>query len=141
MSRFKDISGNVRIKRLPRIKNIMNLNDTINYCINNKFKMDILYEENEDAGVVLNGYRSITPVAFGIHRSTENLILRAYLNEGVSKSQAVPYWRLFRLDRIHQFNINFSKTNIANKESYHEDDKHMSTIFSQLEKAFNNLLC
>lgn len=99
--------------------------------------MDILYKDEESD--VLEGYRGISPAAFGTLKGTGNKALRAYLNDGVSKSNRIPKWRLFRLDRIKQYNTNFSKFSI--NPLYRMGDKNMSSIESQLiKKAIENLL-
>lgn len=137
MADFFNIEGTKRIKRLKDFKPVLSLEEIIRYCIKNKLKMDILYKDDESN--VLEGYRGISPAAFGILKGTGNQALRAYLNDGVSKSQRIPKWRLFRLDRIKQYNINFDKFSI--NSLYRMGDKHMSSIESQLiKKSFENLL-
>jgi len=138
MIKYSKIDGLRRIKRLETFRPKMSLQDTIHFCIENGFKLDIEYEgENED---VLNGYRTVAPAAFGKHITTGNKVMRAYLLQGVSKSKKSPQWRLFRLDRIKKYNIFYSSTSVKKNKLYRMDDKHMAVIYAEIEKAFENLL-
>lgn len=134
IDRFKPINKLERIERIKKVRPILSLVDTIKYCINKGYKLDFLYEDEKDSGNVLTGYRGVAPAAVGIHTSTGNEVLRAYLMQGVSKSQRSPYWRLFRLDRIKVYNIHFSKTKVGSNKLYRQDDKHMSQIFTEVKR-------
>lgn len=127
--RFKDISDLARIKRLSKIRPVLSLKESIKYCIRKGFKLDFMYEDDSDGDKVLTGFRNVAPAAVGKHLTTGNEVMRGYLNEGVSKSKRVPYWRLFRLDRITSYNINFSKT--RTNKLYRKDDKHIVYIYAQ----------
>ena len=105
--KFEDISGEKRILRIKKTKKTKNLLDTIEYCIDNELKLDFLYKGEDND--VLEGYRSVSPVAVGRHKDTGNKVMRAFLNEGVSKSKKTPKFRLFRLDRIQDFNVYYCK--------------------------------
>jgi hypothetical protein len=129
--RFKDISGLDRIKRVEKIKPILSLKDSLIYCIKKGFKIDFMYEDGESEKV-LKGFRNVAPAAVGKHISTGNEVVRAYLNAGVSKSKRSPYWRLFRLDRITSYNINYSKNRVGSNKMYRKNDKHISEIFKQV---------
>lgn len=137
--KFEDISGEKRILRIKKAKKTKNLLDTIEYCIDNELKLDFLYKGEDND--VLEGYRSVSPVAVGRHKDTGNKVMRAFLNEGVSKSKKTPKFRLFRLDRIQDFNVYYSPTNVKNNKLYRPNDKHMDVIYSEIQKSFNNLLC
>ena len=62
------------------------------------------------------------------------------LNEGASKSKKTPNWRLFRLDRIKQYNVYYNKTRVGSNKLYRMDDQAMSVIYAEIEKSFNQLL-
>lgn len=137
-STFKDISGLKRIQRISKTEKVMSLKETIIYAIKNGIKMDILYQD--DKTDVLAGYREISPAALGTHVSSNNDVLRAFLQFGVSKSKRVPKWRLFRLDRIKDYALNFSKSKVKDNKYYRMNDKHMANIECQIEKGFINLI-
>lgn len=140
-NRFKDISNLDRIKRIERIRPVLSLKDTISYCIKKGYKLDFMYAEDGDKeGSVLSGFRNVAPAAVGKHISTGNEVMRAYLMGGISKSKRSPYWRLFRLDRIKSYNINFSKTKVGSNKSYSTGDKHMEKIYTEINKGFKNLI-
>jgi len=139
LDRYRDISELKRIKRLSKIKPKMSLQEAILFCIENNFKMDIMYSDGNDKEV-LTGYRNISPAALGKHRTTGNKVVRAFLNEGASLSKKSPNWRLFRLDRIKQYNIYYNKTRVGSNKLYRMDDQAMSVIYSEIEKSFKQLL-
>lgn len=61
----------------------------------------ITYEADEDSKG--NGERIIHPVAYGISKAG-NMVLRAFQPYGDTKTK-VPHWKLFRVDKIKNFNI------------------------------------
>lgn len=131
--RFESISNLKRIKRIKRVRPVLSLVDTIKYCIKKGFKLDFMYEDEKDGNKVLQGFREVAPAAVGIHISTGNEVMRAYLMNGVSKSKKSPYWRLFRIDRIKSYNIYYNKTKVGSNKLYRTGDKHMSEIFSEIK--------
>ena len=44
--------------------------------------------------------REVIPGVLGWHKTTGNLQLRGYQTDGESRSRSLPFWRLFRIDRI-----------------------------------------
>ena len=69
--------------------------------IRDKKVIVIYYDGNDNGG---KGYRTIEPVCLG-YSKRGNLVLRAWETEGSSwsaknKSNLLPSWRLFRLDKI-----------------------------------------
>jgi predicted DNA-binding transcriptional regulator YafY len=46
------------------------------------------------------GWRFIQPYCYGLNKFTGNHVLRAYQLSGPSESEHIPYWRMFRADRI-----------------------------------------
>jgi len=125
-------------------------------AIKDRFYIGIYYEDKSDE--VLTGYRLIEPYVLGKgYRTTDNKILypnRKYLRafvirdtladkdigwklsrrKSVSKSKTVPYWRMFRLDRIKQFVV-FPKKITKFRKLYNPDDKQMGTILAAAKKS------
>jgi predicted DNA-binding transcriptional regulator YafY len=126
-----------KFKRTGKVKNQLSLEDTIRYCIENKLKMDFFYEDEEDNEKVLKGYRRVSPAALGILKGTHNIAVRAYLNDGVSKTGKEPKWRLFLLKRIKDFNVHYSK--FRTHKLFQPGDKGMEIVDTEIKKAFNYL--
>lgn len=128
--------------------------DEISRAIINRKFVGIYYEDETDE--VLNGFRLIEPYVFGSGYNTskgpiheDRKYLRAFVIRDTSKDEAfknknntikrksvslskhVPYWRLFRVDRIsswYEFPKKFSKF----RELYNPDDKHINSIITSL---------
>ena len=141
--RFRSISGNSRIKGgarregLPEEQDgldIASVRATIAYAIASDLKIDIFYADDEGGGIVLRGYRSVTPVAIGSHVTTGNQVFRAYLMEGVSKSKRIPKWRLFRVDRVKSIKIHYSPSRAKWHASYRPNDKHIGSMFVEVKR-------
>ncbi len=140
---FKDISG---LKRISGTNSRPGLGEdqkgltqdsvksTIIYAIANNYKIDMYYEDDEGGGTVLRGYRSVSPVAIGTHVTTGNIVFRAYLLEGVSKSERTPKWRLFRVDRVKSIKVYFSPAKAKWDVLYRPNDKHIGTMFEQAKR-------
>lgn len=79
----------------------------IKAAIAGRFMLTIYYigDKQEKAG-----WRLIQPYCYGINKFTGNHVLRAYQISGPSVSKHVPYWRMFRLDRIFNIAANTTKT-------------------------------
>lgn len=78
------------------------------------------------------GYeRIVEPHCYGIHKTTENEVLRAHQIGGYSSSGNTPPWRLYLVSEM-------SGIALTNKEfqnpraGYARDDSDMSRIFCQL---------
>lgn len=127
--------------------------DKIRNCIKNRRYAGIYYEEEGDPdGIdVLPGFRLIEPLVFGkgylsadgvvTHindhylrafvikesRKAENPKLHSLHRRSVSKTKRVPYFRLFRLDRVTMWeNIRFKIPN--EREEYNPDDRMIAEI-------------
>jgi predicted DNA-binding transcriptional regulator YafY len=139
--RLPDIKDK-RIKQIKKVykKSDQTIQEALSYCIRKRFKIDFYYEEKGPGGEeVLAGYRNVSPVALGTHKSSGNKVFRAYLNEGTSKSKKSPKWRLFRVDRVQQFAPRFNK--FRENSMYRMNDKHMSEIDVQIiKKCFWELI-
>lgn len=75
--------------------------DTVINAIKNKQKCIIYYDGDEPGG---RGLRQIEPVCLGVSKAG-NKVIRAWDEEGAShtgylRTQPLPGWRLFRLDKI-----------------------------------------
>jgi hypothetical protein len=70
-------------------------------AIRKRKPVKITYEADEDPRG--NGERIIHPVAYGISKAG-NMVLRAFQPYGDTKTK-VPHWKLFRVDKIKNFNI------------------------------------
>jgi len=132
--------------------------DDIGDAIINRQYVGIYYEgSDEDSDIVEPGFRLIEPYVLGRGyslnkevRHPNRLYLRAYTIKStesdpttrdkfkarlrsVSKTKRVPYWRLFRVDRIRTWET-FDKTFSRYRELYNPDDKQMATIIYKIEK-------
>lgn len=131
----------------------------IEKAIKNRKYVGIYYEEKGKDGkyIVEPGFRLIEPYVLGkgyilngnlVHE--DRTYLRAFVikdsyfdrnprlkkisrRKSKSKTKRVPYWRLFRLDRIqkwNEFNVVFS----GYRKLYNPDDKQMGEILFKIEK-------
>ncbi len=141
--KFKDISNNRRIKGsgnrvgLPESQpdiNLLNTRTIIAYVIANDLKIDMFYADDQGDTIVLRGYRSVSPVAIGSHVTSGNMVFRAFLMEGVSKSKRVPKWRLFRVDRVRSIRVYHSPSRAKWNVLYRPNDKHIGNMFQEAER-------
>jgi len=73
--------------------------NTIRKAILEKLPMTITYQGPE--GEVASGTRyNVIPVVLGQKRGSNNYVIWAYTTSGVSKKGNLPDWRMFRVDRI-----------------------------------------
>ena len=81
---------------------------------------------------VYNGHRRVVrPAAVGLHATTGNHVLRAYQVGGTGESTPVPFWHLFRVDKMHSVVV--TGTSFAsNPADYVRGDSAMATIFAEL---------
>ena len=83
------------------------------------------------------GWRIIRPCAYGLTLAS-NPAIRAFQVSFRSVSKKVPYWRLFRLDRIkaisfYPINKSFATANSFNTpEGYVKGDKQLRIIYEQI---------
>lgn len=125
-----------RIQRLKSLEGALSIEQKIGFAIKHKFKLDFDYSDESEE--VLNGYRDVSPAALGTLKTTKNKALRAYFNEGVSKSERMPKWRLFLLSRMSNVGLNYSK--FRTNGLYRMNDKHMEDIEIQIIKSLKSLL-
>lgn len=136
-NQFRDIRNSKRIKkifRLPEEERGLEeetIFQIISYAIEKNFRIDIFYEDDYAGGTVLRGYRSIAPVALGIHSKSGNLVFRGYLLEGLSKSERNPKWRMWRVDRVRSIRLLTLKQRARFNSFYRPNDKHMGYIYKQ----------
>lgn len=98
-------------------------------AIKKKYEVELNYKADKDEKG--SGTRIIQPVALG-HSSKGNLVLRAFQPYGDTKTK-VPKWKLFRLDRIEEWNP-LKKRKFTRPKSYNPDgDKTMSDILIQAD--------
>lgn len=73
--------------------------NTIRKAILERLPMTITYQGPE--GEVLSGTRyNVIPVVLGQKKGSNNYVIWAYTTSGVSKKGHLPDWRMFRVDRI-----------------------------------------
>jgi hypothetical protein len=139
--RFRDIAGSSRItgtRNMPGLEEEQSTLDlgsvraTIAYAIKNDYKVDMFYADDEGGKVVLRGYRSVSPVAIGTHVTSGNIVFRAYLMQGVSKTKSMPKWRLFRADRVRSIKVYFSPTRAKWNTLFRPGDKHIGNMFTEV---------
>lgn len=96
---------------------------------------------NGMGGVVNRGYRTIEPYAFGTHKTTGNLLLRAWQQSGASdtkgnakrKNDEIPGWRLFNVEGISSWmpvkgNKAKFKDSVTPRPSFNPNDKALNVI-------------
>lgn len=131
--------------------------ERIQKCIKDRKFAGIYYEE-EGNGKVLSGYRLIAPVCFGRgykhpvdehishhleyylrayvimeSKKAENKNLRKLNRRSVSKSNRIPYYRLFKLDRIEIWDtLRFTITKEP-APGYNPQDKMIAEIMTSIE--------
>lgn len=99
----------------------MNIRDLIILAIQGRKQITISYENDFP--------RIIEPHAFGVHMSTDNMVLRAYQSEGHSFSGKMG-WKLIDVSKITHLEV--LDEDFEARPGYKKDDKYMSTIYAQL---------
>ena len=98
--------------------------------IRNRSLCSIFYEGDT---VNTPGWRTIEPVCFGLSKTKlggGNPVLRAWQREGASDTpDNMPGWRLFRLDRIRNFNQTLDSFDKARPNYNPNGDKTMRTVY------------
>lgn len=89
----------------------------------------IYYDGKDNGG---KGYRTIEPVCLGMSKKN-NMVLRAWESEGSSfsaknKSNFLPGWRLFRVDKIFTYKPTFDKFNEIRPNYNQNGDKSMIQV-------------
>ena len=89
----------------------------------------IYYDGKDNGG---KGYRTIEPVCLGMSKKN-NMVLRAWESEGSSfsaknKSNFLPGWRLFRVDKIFTYKPTFDKFNEMRPNYNQNGDKSMIQV-------------
>lgn len=77
------------------------------------------------------GKRTVEPFTLGYHKTTDNLILRAFFISGYSSSGKYNEWKIYLVDEIENLELvgsNFRGTRVG----YNPDDSDMSTILITL---------
>ena len=98
-------------------------------AIKKRYEVELDYKADEDEKG--SGTRIIQPVALG-HSSKGNLVLRAFQPYGDTKTK-IPRWKLFRLDRIEDWNP-LKKRIFKQPQSYNPNgDKTMTDILIQAD--------
>lgn len=99
--------------------------DEVNNAINNKKIVNISYagDDNTHAGM-----RTIEIYSFGMSTSG-NLVIRAYQISGDTKTFK-PEWKLFRLDRINNFEITNNNFGAPRPNFNSMGDNMMTTIYN-----------
>ena len=89
----------------------------------------IYYDGKDNGG---KGYRTIEPVCLGMSKKN-NMVLRAWESEWSSfsaknKSNFLPGWRLFRVDKIFTYKPTFDKFNEMRPNYNQNGDKSMIQV-------------
>lgn len=128
------------IKNLRQLNEWVSRNDIVDAIENG----DIIYIYYAGDKTVNRGFRTIEPFTLGIHKSTSNMVLRAYQQAGASDTKKtatrdadkIPNWRLFRLDGITSAMKTFKTFDRSQERldrlKYNPDDKEMSKIIATI---------
>lgn len=101
----------------------------------------IVYIYYQGDNTVKRGYRTIEPYTLGTHKSTGNLLLRAYQQAGASDTKGtakrerdeIPGWRLFNVEGISSFapvlgNKSNFKSSVTPRKGYNPNDSALNVI-------------
>lgn len=112
--------------------------DSVNDAINNKYRILINYDDEDNHAI---GTRLVEPYVLG-YTKAGNLAFRGYQYEG-DTVRGVPKWKLFRLDRVINWQPTKQKFNVEPKdngwsaESYNSNgDGSLTSILNQV--SFDN---
>lgn len=129
--------------------------EEIKRAINNRHYVGFFYneEEDEDEEIVKSGFRLVEPYVIGKGYKWRGKVyhpdrtyLRAWVvkssktdrnkklgkkvkRRSVSKTNRTPYWRLFRIDRVHSWQ-EIKLKNPKRRNLYNPDDKMMGEILA-----------
>lgn len=97
--------------------------------------MNVIRQAIEQRRVLSFSYetspRTVIPAALGVHRSSGNLILRAYQIAGATESGRLPLWRMFTVSDMVRVTI-LDETFEESPRGYRRGDRTMSQIMAQL---------
>ena len=96
-----------------------NMKTEICSAINSKQVLEFYYN---------GGIRLVEPFCYGIHKNTNNELLRGYQACGYSESGESNGWKLFLVDDISKLTITNNHFS-GSREYYNPDDKAMTTIY------------
>lgn len=138
-NQFRDIANTHLIKDILKVKTFdpsltqQGTQTILIFAIKKNLKVDFYYEDSVGGtdATVLKGYREVSPVALGTHKSTGNMVFRGYLLDGISKSKKTPKWRLFRVDRVMSIRLNYSRQVARFDKLYRPNDKHIGDMLEQ----------
>jgi len=91
-------------------------------AINGRHLLSFLYDGHQ---------RIAIPAAYGEHKTTGNVVLRAYQTGGTSSSRPVPLWDLFLVEKMTNCVI-LDEIFTDDPPYYAPNDKHMGEIYCQL---------
>jgi len=111
--------------------------DLILKSLENRKIVNFWYDDPDDPLEVKPGYREVEPYVYGRHYKSGNDVLRGWLIRGTSKTgeedtSVVPGWRLFRVDRMNNWQERkdkfkpYDETGKSTHEKYNPNDKHMT---------------
>ncbi len=121
-------------------------------AVKNRNFVGIYYEEPDIEGIVKAGFRLIEPYAYGSNKDGSRRYIRAFVikstdkdenakkpfktkRKSASKTKRLPYWRLFRVDRIQDWQT-FPWKFSGYRELYKDtSDKHIANIFAIVPKT------
>ena len=98
------------------------MREKISSAINSKQVIKFYYD---------GGTRLVEPFCFGVHKSTNNEILRGYQVGGYSKSGEPFGWKIFRISEISGLLITNEHFSGA-REDYNPDDTMMKIIYCHI---------
>ncbi|MFL6109197.1 MAG: hypothetical protein ACJ716_05975 [Marmoricola sp.] len=77
--------------------------------------------------------REVVPGAYGPHVTTRNLVLRGYQIGGESRSQTVPFWKLFLIGRMSNLVVCDTEVDVAPLAFNPIGDEHIAPIILKLD--------
>lgn len=91
-------------------------------AINSKQVIEVYYN---------GGTRLVEPFCYGVHKNTNNEVLRCYQISGYSESGEPVGWKLFLATNISNLVIT-NKHFAGSREYYNPNDKAMTTIYCHI---------
>lgn len=111
--------------------------DIILKSLENRNIVNFWYDDPDDPEEVEPGYREVEPYVYGKHYKSGNDVLRGWIIRGTSKTGDIdpsvkPGWRLFRVDRMNNWQERkdkfkpYTEDGQPSHEKYNPNDKHMT---------------
>lgn len=111
--------------------------DGILKALENRKIVNFWYDDPDDPEEVRPGYREVEPYVYGKHYKSGNDVVRGWLIRGTSKTgeedpSVVPGWRLFRVDRMNNWQERkdkfkpYTESGDTSHIGYNPKDKHMT---------------